>query len=101
MMAYVRERDCKNTASFSFLYLANVLGAMSGTLLTAVVLVELLGFSPHALGGGRRQFHHRRHRRMAGLEATRFCRPKALPQAEPSTGSGNPPLPANARSRLI
>ncbi|MGB8370230.1 MAG: fused MFS/spermidine synthase [Limisphaerales bacterium] len=44
MMAYVRERDCKNTASFSFLYLANVLGAMSGTLLTAVVLVELLGF---------------------------------------------------------
>ncbi len=44
MMAYVRERDCKNTQSFSFLYLANVLGAMSGTLLAAVVLVELLGF---------------------------------------------------------
>jgi spermidine synthase len=44
MMAYVRECDSKNAASFSFLYLANVLGAMSGTLLTAVVLVELLGF---------------------------------------------------------
>ena len=44
MMAYVRERDCRNTTSFSFLYLANVLGAMSGTFLTAVVLVELLGF---------------------------------------------------------
>src|SRR5579872_40982 len=44
MMAYVREWDPQNTESFSFLYLANVLGAMSGTLLTAVVLVELLGF---------------------------------------------------------
>ncbi|MGA2786591.1 MAG: hypothetical protein ABSF60_03605 [Verrucomicrobiota bacterium] len=44
MMAYVRERDRHNTGSFSFLYLANVLGAMSGTFLTAVVLVELFGF---------------------------------------------------------
>ena len=44
MMAYVRERDAQNTKSFSFLYLANVLGAMSGTFLTAVVLVELFGF---------------------------------------------------------
>jgi len=31
MMAYVREQDCQNTTSFSFLYLANVLGAMCGT----------------------------------------------------------------------
>jgi spermidine synthase/MFS family permease len=44
MMAYIREQDCQNTKSFSFLYLANVLGAMSGTFLTAIVLVELLGF---------------------------------------------------------
>ena len=44
MMAYVRERDCRNTTSFSFLYLANVLGAMSGTFFTAVALVELVGF---------------------------------------------------------
>jgi spermidine synthase/MFS family permease len=44
MMAYIRERDCRNTESFSFLYLANVLGAMSGTILTALVLVEKLGF---------------------------------------------------------
>jgi predicted membrane-bound spermidine synthase len=44
MMAYVRERDCQNVESFSFLYLANVLGAMSGTFLTAIVLVELIGF---------------------------------------------------------
>jgi spermidine synthase len=44
MMAYVRERDRQNTASFSYLYLANVLGAMSGTILTAIVLVEMFGF---------------------------------------------------------
>ena len=31
MMAYVREKDERNAESFSFLYLANVLGAMSGT----------------------------------------------------------------------
>jgi spermidine synthase len=44
MMAYVRERERESAESFSFLYLANVLGAMSGTLLTAIVLVETLGF---------------------------------------------------------
>jgi spermidine synthase len=44
MMAYVREREPQNSESFSFLYLANVLGAMSGALLTAFVLVEVLGF---------------------------------------------------------
>jgi hypothetical protein len=44
MMAYIREINESNTQSFSFLYLANVLGAMGGTLLTVVVLIELLGF---------------------------------------------------------
>ena len=44
MMAYVREREPENAESFSFLYLANVLGAMCGTLMTALVLVELFGF---------------------------------------------------------
>ena len=44
MMAYVREKDERNAESFSYLYLANVLGAMSGTLLTAIVLVEVFAF---------------------------------------------------------
>jgi spermidine synthase len=44
MMAFVREQDHRNADSFSLLYLANVLGAMAGTVLSAVVLVELLGF---------------------------------------------------------
>ena len=44
MMAYVREQDRNNQESFSYLYLANVLGAMSGTLWTALISVEILGF---------------------------------------------------------
>jgi spermidine synthase len=44
MMAYVREREPASADSFSYLYLANVLGAMAGALLTALVLVECLGF---------------------------------------------------------
>lgn len=44
MMAFVRERDQNQTGSFSFLYLANVLGAMAGAIVPPVVLVELYGF---------------------------------------------------------
>src|ERR1051325_6194764 len=44
MMAYVREQDPRTSNSFSYLYLANVLGAMTGCLVTAVVFVEILGF---------------------------------------------------------
>jgi len=43
MMAFVQERE-QSASSFSFLYVANVFGAMTGTILTAVVLVETLGF---------------------------------------------------------
>jgi spermidine synthase len=44
MMAYIREGEARDEQSFSFLYTANVLGAMCGTLLTAVVLIEMFGF---------------------------------------------------------
>jgi len=44
MMAFIKERESSDATSFSFLYLANVIGAMCGTILTADVLVELLGF---------------------------------------------------------
>jgi spermidine synthase len=100
MMAYIRERDCKNTESFSFLYLANVLGAMSGTFLTAVVLVELLGFR-HTLwvaaagnftitliGGG------------LGWQQRGFAAMSSM-EAEHSAGPGNLPASGNTRSRLI
>jgi spermidine synthase len=44
MMAYIRETNEGETDSFSYLYVANVLGAMCGTFLTAVVFVEVFGF---------------------------------------------------------
>lgn len=44
MMAFIREVDSDNTTGFSYLYFANVIGAMCGTLITAVVLIELFGF---------------------------------------------------------
>lgn len=44
MMAYVRKQDQTQQNSFSFLYLANVIGAMFGACLTALVLVEFFGF---------------------------------------------------------
>ncbi|HEV2445121.1 MAG TPA: fused MFS/spermidine synthase, partial [Candidatus Sulfopaludibacter sp.] len=44
-MAAIRGLAGKDSAhSFSYLYLANVLGAMMGTLLPALVLIELYGF---------------------------------------------------------
>jgi len=45
MMSFVRQRDPANQSSFSFLYVANVMGATAGTAMTALVLVELFGFS--------------------------------------------------------
>ena len=45
MMAYIREGGKGDARSFSFLYTANVLGAMSGTLLTALVFIEVFGFN--------------------------------------------------------
>ena len=44
MMAYIREWDSRNADSFSFLYLANVLGAMTGTFMTAIIWIEVIGF---------------------------------------------------------
>jgi predicted membrane-bound spermidine synthase len=48
MMAHIRETEAAEEQSFSFLYLANVLGAMFGCLVTALILVEVMGFA-HSL----------------------------------------------------
>jgi spermidine synthase len=45
VMSFVKEVETDDHASFSFLYVANVVGAMAGTCITAVVLIELFGFS--------------------------------------------------------
>lgn len=43
MIAHWRQSEPGEQSSFSFLYTANVLGAMIGTLATALILIELLG----------------------------------------------------------
>lgn len=45
LMAVIRGTDAgESKRSFSFLYVANVLGALLGTLFSAFILIELLGF---------------------------------------------------------
>jgi len=44
MMAFIRTLEKGNASSFSYLYLANVIGAMCGTVLTAWIFIELMGF---------------------------------------------------------
>jgi len=44
MMSFLKRCDSGNATSFSYLYFANVIGAMCGTLITAMVLIELVGF---------------------------------------------------------
>jgi len=44
MMAFLEKHYHQEKTSFSFLYLANVIGAMTGTLFTALFLIELFGF---------------------------------------------------------
>jgi len=44
MMAFIERIEADPAGSFSYLYLANVIGAMVGTVATSVVLIELLGF---------------------------------------------------------
>ncbi len=45
MMAFVKEVDRSENDSFSYLYAANVAGAALGVAVTAIVLIEVLGFS--------------------------------------------------------
>ena len=54
MMAYVREQEKESAESFSYLYFANVLGAMAGSVVTVLVLVEVAGFLSHAASLRRR-----------------------------------------------
>jgi len=44
MMSFIEREDPEHSGSFSFLYLANVIGAFVGAVATPLVLIELLGF---------------------------------------------------------
>src|SRR5579871_2991310 len=44
MMSFIRQVEPVNRSSFSFLYLANVIGALAGVVMSALVLIEMFGF---------------------------------------------------------
>ena len=53
LMAVIRKTACEESErSFSYLYVANVFGALLGTLVAAFVLIELLGFQGTLLVAG-------------------------------------------------
>jgi spermidine synthase len=56
MLAFIEARGTGNPKIFSFLYQANVLGALVGIFFTACVFVELFGFRTTLLVGGMANF---------------------------------------------
>jgi len=71
MLAFVEACGTGNPKIFSFLYQANVLGALFGILFTACVFVELLGFRTTLLLGGLANFSIAAAALGLGLKSTR------------------------------
>ena len=98
MMAYIGEDEGNHKDSFSFLYLANVLGAMSGTLLTAMVLVEVLGFHHTLWVAASANFTVAlisvwlgwKSKQTIAVSHTRVASPEPLPAAQPATAANLP-----------
>lgn len=107
MMAYLREREPATVESFSYLYLANVLGAVAGTGLSALVLIEVLGFR-HTLWvaaagnfmvatiSGRLAWEAKR--RLVARTSEAGNEPQDGP---PAAGAADGPPPTPARKRMI
>src|SRR5579862_5585638 len=99
MMAFVRERAGAGT-SFSFLYVANVLGAIAGTFLTAIVLIEMLGFRRTLWVAGAGNFTVAAVSLwLARQRPAVAIRPGEAPPRETRRSSAKAPSPARGRSR--
>lgn len=90
MMAFLKSMDRTAKTSFSFLYLANVIGAMCGVLVTAFVLIELLGFRNTLLIAGFANFT---------IAAISLLLGKAYPMKEAVPRERREPAPAPAPGR--
>jgi len=87
MMDYFKDSGHYHKTSFSFLYLANVIGAMCGALLTAVVLIELFGFKQTLLIAGCMNFFIAVLSVMLGLLYTKKGPVEETIQESPPVGS--------------
>ncbi len=81
MMSFIAGEDSEPSGSFSFLYLANVIGAFAGAVATPVFLIEWLGFSGSLAFGAGLNFV------VAGA-----CLTTAFRFAPPATGSEVSPM---------
>jgi predicted membrane-bound spermidine synthase len=94
MMAYIREFEEHDAQSFSFLYTANVLGAMCGTFLTAIVFVELFGFHQTLQVAAAGNFCIALVSAVLGLKQKRPASTAMAGQARPAAGE----MPATGRA---
>ena len=99
MMSYIKENECQQRESFSYLYLANVIGATCGTVLTSFVLIEVLGFSRCLMVAGCTNFLISATAAMLGTRL-RYFRVFEPPVAEPNIIDDSPSEP-RLRPRLL
>jgi spermidine synthase len=83
MMGFMKERYAEETRSFSFLYLANVLGALLGIVMTALVLIEVLGFRRTLFVGGCLNFAVALSSFLVGFRRPRRDKPQPIPEKDP------------------
>lgn len=85
MMAFVRRSDASSASSFSFLYLANVVGGAMGAFVAAFALVELLGLKGTYEVAGVANFALALTAFALGAQASLDRRPRSSTQSEPGT----------------
>ena len=95
MWSIRRTRPGASARSFSFLYLANVLGATAGTLLSAFVAIELLGLRGTVLMAA-----WLNGLLAAAAVALSLRRTSVEPAAEPATASGGAAAPVTGGTAL-
>jgi spermidine synthase len=92
MLAFVKEVDETRNDSFSYLYAANVIGAAAGTATTALVLIEILGFTDTLLVAGASNFLIAGIAVLVGLVFARSREAGSPSQAEAMTSTEHGPM---------
>jgi spermidine synthase len=100
MMAFVEE-NASQKDSFSFLYLANVAGALTGTLVTSFVLIELLGFHGSLLVGAAGNFLVASIATLIGIKSDTNPEAEAIAQTKPEALEESPSETSLPTDRML